>query len=79
MGGADTETRVRHYARGIQVFFNHPLFGTGLGNMTNRDIFKKKPGSLCLYHCEPIQIAGSFGLVGIAAFAYQFIKRILLI
>ena len=79
LGGADTETRVRHYARGVEDFFNHPIFGTGLGNMTNRDIFKNKPGSLCWYHCEPIQIAGSFGIVGIVAFVYQFIKRNLLI
>ncbi len=79
LGGADTETRVRHYARGVEDFLNHPVFGTGLGNMTNRDIFKNKPGSLCWYHCEPIQIAGSFGIVGIVAFVYQFIKRNLLI
>ena len=79
MGGADTETRVRHYARGIEDFLNHPILGTGLGNMTNRDIFKNKPGSLCWYHCEPIQIAGSFGIVGIVAFVYQFIKRNVLI
>ncbi len=79
MGGEDTETRVRHYARGIEDFFNHPILGTGLGNMTNRDIFQNKPGSLCWYHCEPIQIAGSFGIIGIAAFVYQFIKRNMLI
>lgn len=79
LGGKDTETRVRHYARGIEDFLNHPIFGTGLGNMTNRDIFANKPGSLCWYHCEPIQIAGSFGIVGIVAFVYQFIKRNLLI
>lgn len=75
LGGPDTETRVRHYARGIEDFLKHPIFGTGLGNLTNRDIFKSKPGSLCWYHCEPIQIAGSFGIVGIVAFVYQFIKR----
>ena len=79
MGGEDTETRVRHYARGIKDYLNHPVFGTGLGNMTNRDIFKNKPGALCWYHCEPIQIAGSFGTVGIIAFIYQFIKRNILI
>ena len=47
--------------------------------MANRDIFKNKPGALCWYHCEPIQIAGSFGTVGIIAFVYQFIKRNVLI
>lgn len=79
MGGEDTETRVRHYARGVQDYLNNPIFGTGFGNMTNRDIFKCKPGALCWYHCEPIQIAGSFGTVGIIAFVYQFIKRNVLI
>lgn len=79
MGGEDTETRVRHYARGIQDYLNNPVFGTGFGNMANRDIFKCKPGALCWYHCEPIQIAGSFGTVGIIAFGYQFIKRNILI
>ena len=75
LGGEDTETRVRHYARGVEDFLNHPILGTGLGNLKNQDIFKNKPGSLCWYHCEPIQIAGSFGIVGIIAFVYQFIKR----
>ena len=79
MGGEDTETRVRHYARGVQDYLNNPVFGTGFGNMANRDIFKCKPGALCWYHCEPIQIAGSFGTVGIIAFGYQFIKRNILI
>ena len=75
LGGDDTETRVRHYARGVEDFFNRPLFGTGLGYMGNRDIFKNKAGALCWYHCEPIQVAASFGCLGIIAFIYQFIKR----
>lgn len=79
LGGDDTETRVRHYARGIEDFFNHPILGTGLGYMGNRDIFKNKAGALCWYHCEPIQIAASFGVVGIIAFVYQFISRNILI
>ncbi len=79
IGGEDTETRVRHYARGVQDFLKHPVLGTGLGYMGNRDIFKNKAGALCWYHCEPIQIAASFGIVGIIAFVYQFIKRNMLI
>lgn len=79
LGGPDTETRVRHYARGVQDFCNYPVFGTGLGNLKNRDIFKSKPGSLCWYHCAPIQVIGSFGIVGVLAFTYQFIKRNILI
>lgn len=75
IGGPDTETRVRHYARGVEDFLNHPIFGTGLGYMGNRDIFQNKAGALCWYHCEPIQIAASFGVIGIVTFIYQFIKR----
>lgn len=77
--GENTETRVAHYARGIDDFFNHPILGTGLGYMGNRDIFDNVDGSLCWYHCEPIQIAASFGIVGILTFGYQFIKRNILI
>ncbi len=81
LGGAeaDIETRVKHYARGIEDFLNRPFFGTGLGYMGNRDIFKNKAGALCWYHCEPIQIAASFGIVGIIAFIYQFADRMSLI
>lgn len=79
LGGQDTETRVRHYARGIQDFLEHPVFGTGLGYMGNRDIFQNKDGAMCWYHCEPIQIAASFGIIGIIAFIYQFISRNMLI
>ena len=79
IGGEDTETRVRHYARGVEDFLKHPILGTGLGYMGNRDIFKNKAGALCWYHCEPIQIAASFGILGIVAFVYQFIKRNMLI
>ncbi len=73
--GVDTETRVAHYKRGIGDFLNRPIFGTGLGYMGNYDIFDNVKGSLCWYHCELIQVPASFGLVGVAAFGYQFIKR----
>ncbi len=77
--GENTETRVAHYARGIEDFLNRPFFGTGLGYMGNRDIFKNAKGSLCWYHCEPIQIAASFGSFGLLTFGYQFVKRNMLI
>lgn len=77
--GESTEIRAKHYARGISDFFNHPVFGTGLGYMGNRDVHPSKEFALCWYHCEPIQIAASFGTVGIIAYAYQFIKRNILI
>lgn len=77
--GERTEIRTVHYARGINDFFSHPIFGTGLGYMGNRDVHASKEFALCWYHCEPIQIAASFGTFGIIAYVYQFIKRNVLI
>ena len=77
--GEQNEVRAIHYARGINDFLNHPLLGTGLGYMGNRDVHASKEFALCWYHCEPIQIAASFGAVGIVAFVYQFIRRNMLI
>lgn len=75
MIGEESETRISHYARGINDFLNHPIFGTGLGYMGNHDVYASKKGAVCWYHCEPIQVAASFGTIGIAAFVYQFIRR----
>ena len=77
--GESSEIRAIHCARGINDYLNHPIFGTGLGYMGNRDIHASKEFSLCWYHCEPIQIAASFGTLGIIAFIVQFISRNMLI
>ncbi len=79
VGGEGAETRVGLYTQGVKDFLDQPILGTGIGYMGNNEIFHNKAGSLCWYHCEPIQIAASFGIVGIVAFVYQFIKRITLI
>ena len=77
--GEQNEVRAKHYARGINDFLSHPIFGTGLGYMGNRDVHASVEFALCWYHCAPIQVCASFGIVGIIAFAYQFIKRNVLI
>lgn len=77
--GESSEVRAIHCARGINDYLNHPIFGTGLGYMGNRDVHASKEFSLCWYHCEPIQVAASLGTVGIIAFIYQFIRRNMLI
>ncbi len=77
--GESTEIRAIHCARGINDFLNHPVFGTGLGYMGNRDVHASKEFSLCWYHCEPIQIAASLGTVGIIAYVIQFVRRNVLI
>ncbi len=73
--GEQNEVRAKHYARGINDFLSHPIFGTGLGYMGNRDVHASKEFALCWYHCAPIQVCASFGVVGIITYAYQFIKR----
>lgn len=77
--GEQTEVRAVHYARGISDFLKHPIFGTGLGYMGNRDVHASKKFALCWYHCAPIQVCASFGIIGIITFSYQFIKRNILI
>lgn len=77
--GESTEIRAAHYARGINDFLSHPIFGTGLGYMGNRDVHASVEFALCFYHCAPIQVCASFGIVGIITFGYQFIKRNMLI
>lgn len=77
--GDKNEERTLLYARGVNDFLNHPILGTGLGYMENRDVHASKEFALCWYHCEPIQVAASFGIVGIIAYIYQFIKRNLLL
>jgi hypothetical protein len=77
--GESTEVRAAHYARGINDFLTHPIFGTGLGYMGNRDVHASVDFALCWYHCAPIQVCASFGIVGIITYSYQFIKRNMLI
>ncbi len=77
--GDKNEERTLLFARGVNDFLSNPLLGTGLGYMGNRDVHASKEFALCWYHCEPIQVAASFGIVGIVAYIYQFIKRNLLL
>ena len=71
--------RLQLIPRGIEDFKSNILFGRGIGYMGNNDVHNNAEFTLCWYHCSAIQVAGSFGTVGIVAFVYQFIKRNLLI
>ena len=77
--GEQQEVRYYQYMRGIGDFLKHPIFGTGIGYMGNRDVYAGADFSIAWYHCSPIQIAASFGIVGIAAYSYQFIRRMILL
>jgi len=72
----DQEIRMQLYRRAVQDFLNHPVFGVGMGWMGNRDIHPSKEFALCWYHNAPLQIIGSMGVLGAAAYLYQYITRV---
>ena len=62
--------------RAVQDFKSNILFGRGLGYKGNSDVHNPAEFAICWYHSSPFQVIGSFGLVGVTAFAYQLWKRI---
>ncbi len=62
-------------SRALEDFKSNVIFGRGLGYSGNSDVYEGKSMAINWYHSSPFQIIGSFGLVGILGFAYQFIAR----
>ena len=56
-------------------FKKYPIFGTGIGYRGLRDIYANKEGMFGCYHCLPVQVVGSMGLVGVAAYLYMLKAR----
>lgn len=73
------EDRWRLLARGLNDFLHHPLFGIGLGNTANTDLFTGVRGSMTFYHNAVAQVIGSMGLLGIVAYGRLAIDRITLL
>ena len=72
----ENSIRIGLIGRGIEDFKANPLFGRGLGYMGNNDVHNNAEFTLCWYHCSPIQIIGSFGLFGVAAYGFLLYQRI---
>ncbi|MPM61645.1 hypothetical protein SDC9_108505 [bioreactor metagenome] len=72
---SDMNIRLDLYKRAVQDFLSNPVFGRGIGYMGNRDIHHSAKFALCWYHSLPFQIIGSFGIVGIIAYGYQYYLR----
>jgi O-antigen ligase len=71
------KTRIEFIKRGISHFLSHPIFGMGIGNTADLQIFKAfVPGCIVFYHNAVIQILSSMGLVGVGAYGWMFIKRL---
>lgn len=73
------ESRWALLTRGLQDFLHHPVFGVGLGNQKNHDIFTGVPGSMVFYHNSLLQILGSMGLMGLAAYGTLLWGRVRLL
>ncbi len=71
------EQRYLMIRRAIDAFKENPIFGAGLGNTANTDIYLPKKGAFYWYHSLPLQLMGSLGIVGIAAYSYQAMGRML--
>ena len=76
MESGENTIRLEHWKRSVQDFLTNPVFGMGLGYMGNSDIHHNAEGVLCYYHSSIPQIIGSFGLLGVATYGYQFIARV---
>lgn len=68
--------RLKLWFRSIEDFKANIITGRGIGYMGNRDAHPSKIGQLCWYHSSIPQVIGSFGIVGIFCYLYQFICRL---
>lgn len=74
--GLEDEPRYKMALRSWQEFKANPLFGSGLGSTSRQDIYNPKKFAMNWYHSAPFQIFGSLGLVGIAAYCFQWYTRV---
>ncbi len=73
------EARPGFYRQGVLDFLSRPLLGYGLGSMKNAGIYQGINGSIIFYHNSILQVMGSLGLVGCAAYLWQFSQRVRLL
>lgn len=70
-------TRIKFIKFGISDFLAYPIFGIGVGNLAHFEIFKAyTPGSIVYFHNIVIQVMASLGVVGIAAYLWNFCARV---
>ncbi len=69
------EVREGLISRAVEDFKSNILFGRGLGYSGNNDVHNPTKFAICWYHSAPFQVIGSFGLLGVAAYLFQFYNR----
>ena len=74
----EDEVRFRVLERTGDDFKSNPLFGVGMGYTGNEDIWSSKAGAMNWYHMWFAQVFAGLGIVGILAYGYQLIDRIII-
>lgn len=73
------DVRIKLFARSFEDFMENPVFGKGLGNTANSDLYNGKKGTMTWYHMMIPQIVGSLGLVGMFCYGKQMVERFAMI
>ncbi len=73
------DARYKMMLESIEKFKKNPLVGFGILDQDIAYGSYKKKGSMAWYHMMIPQVVGSMGLVGVAAYGWQFIGRVKLI
>lgn len=70
--------RSKLLVRMVDDLKSNPLFGVGIGYRGNTDLYNPAKGAMTWYHMWVAQIVGGLGLLGILAYGYQLVERIIL-
>lgn len=68
-----SEARVRLWKEAVALFLKNPVFGGGIGYQG--DNFNHQAASMYWFHSTVFQVIGSMGLVGVAAYAFLYIRK----
>ena len=75
---SEGEARVKLLDRMISDFGKNPVFGVGIGYTGNSDIYNPVKGAMNWYHMWFAQVVGGLGIVGITAYGYQLVDRLII-
>ena len=64
--------------RMVQDFKTNPVFGVGIGYTGNQDAYNPVKGAMNWYHMWFAQVVGGLGILGILAYGYQLVDRIII-
>lgn len=76
---AHDDVRIRLVARSFEDFSENPIFGKGVGNTDNSDLYNGKKGTMVWYHMMIPQIFGGFGIIGMYCYGKQMADRFVMI